>query len=66
MHHPSFYIYEKTDACFISGHCFANNDSNPSDWCQQCFPQLSNASWSERIGKQNCIMHGCTGREVTF
>ncbi|XP_028411917.1 neurogenic locus notch homolog protein 2-like [Dendronephthya gigantea] len=38
----------RTDACLISGHCFAKNDSNPSDWCQQCIPELSQNSWKKR------------------
>jgi hypothetical protein len=50
----SFFLFlgTKTDACFISGHCFAKNDSKPSDWCQQCLPEVSTTTWTERRGKK--------------
>ena len=38
----------KRDACFILGHCFAQNQSNPRDWCEQCLPEISSTSWMRR------------------
>ncbi|XP_019635893.1 PREDICTED: von Willebrand factor D and EGF domain-containing protein-like [Branchiostoma belcheri] len=38
----------KPNTCIIRGHCFSNEDPNPSNICQQCVPELSNSEWSDR------------------
>ncbi|XP_066303069.1 von Willebrand factor D and EGF domain-containing protein-like [Branchiostoma lanceolatum] len=38
----------KPETCIIRGHCFRNGDPNPDNWCQQCRPDLSNNTWSDR------------------
>ncbi|XP_001626966.2 von Willebrand factor D and EGF domain-containing protein [Nematostella vectensis] len=36
----------KEDSCIINGHCFALNDANPRNWCQQCLPSKTQFAWS--------------------
>ncbi|XP_028412360.1 neurogenic locus notch homolog protein 1-like [Dendronephthya gigantea] len=43
----------KADACSISGHCFAKNDSHPDDWCRQCLPNISISSWENRTDNKS-------------
>ncbi|KAI8516124.1 hypothetical protein Bbelb_069370 [Branchiostoma belcheri] len=38
----------KPNTCIIRGHCFSNEDPNPSNICQQCVSELSNSEWSDR------------------
>ncbi|XP_074620010.1 uncharacterized protein LOC141878862 isoform X3 [Acropora palmata] len=38
----------KKNACFINRYCFARNEPNPSDWCQQCIPEVNTSSWTKR------------------
>ncbi|XP_035688112.1 von Willebrand factor D and EGF domain-containing protein-like [Branchiostoma floridae] len=38
----------KLNTCKIRGFCFGEGDPNPNNWCQQCLPQLSNQTFSER------------------
>ncbi|CAB4026027.1 von Willebrand factor D and EGF domain-containing -like [Paramuricea clavata] len=60
----------KTDACFISAHCFAQNQSHPNDWCQQCLPQISTKSWEKRRDNQSpkfttsTVLHAFLGKEL--
>ncbi|XP_044176217.1 von Willebrand factor D and EGF domain-containing protein-like isoform X2 [Acropora millepora] len=36
------------NACFINRYCFAPNEPNPRDWCQQCIPEVNTNSWTRR------------------
>ncbi|XP_028406132.1 von Willebrand factor D and EGF domain-containing protein-like isoform X2 [Dendronephthya gigantea] len=60
----------RADACIISGHCFAMNDSNPRDWCQQCLPESSTTSWSKRkdnrppILTSSSVFYAFKGKEL--
>ncbi|XP_066302866.1 von Willebrand factor D and EGF domain-containing protein-like [Branchiostoma lanceolatum] len=36
------------NTCKIRNFCFGDGDPNPNNWCQQCLPQLSNQTFSER------------------
>ncbi|XP_019613804.1 PREDICTED: von Willebrand factor D and EGF domain-containing protein-like isoform X2 [Branchiostoma belcheri] len=38
----------KPNTCIIRGHCFASGEADPNNWCQQCLPQFSNTTWTER------------------
>nr|XP_058945176.1 von Willebrand factor D and EGF domain-containing protein-like [Pocillopora verrucosa] len=38
----------KDDSCLIKGHCFAEGDPNPDDWCRQCIPSKSQHKWTQR------------------
>ncbi|XP_066302604.1 von Willebrand factor D and EGF domain-containing protein-like isoform X1 [Branchiostoma lanceolatum] len=38
----------KLNTCKIRNFCFGDGDPNPNNWCQQCLPQLSNQTFSER------------------
>ncbi|XP_067040326.1 neurogenic locus notch homolog protein 1-like [Acropora muricata] len=38
----------KANSCFINGYCFAENESNPIDWCYQCIPGVNASSWTKR------------------
>ncbi|XP_066302464.1 von Willebrand factor D and EGF domain-containing protein-like [Branchiostoma lanceolatum] len=38
----------KPNTCIIRGHCFASGEADPNNWCQQCLPQFSNRTWTER------------------
>ncbi|XP_048577865.1 von Willebrand factor D and EGF domain-containing protein [Nematostella vectensis] len=45
----------RADSCIINGHCFANEEPNPKDWCQQCFPTTSQFTWNRRRVNSNPI-----------
>ena len=45
-----FLFYNKDKSCFIKGYCFAPNEPNPKDWCQQCLPEINKADWTKRQG----------------
>ncbi|XP_015751386.1 PREDICTED: von Willebrand factor D and EGF domain-containing protein-like isoform X2 [Acropora digitifera] len=38
----------KKNTCFINRYCFAPNEPNPRDWCQQCIPEVNTSSWTKR------------------
>ncbi|XP_078585634.1 von Willebrand factor D and EGF domain-containing protein-like [Branchiostoma floridae x Branchiostoma japonicum] len=38
----------KDNSCLIRGYCFADDDPNPTDWCQQCLSNSSISDWSRR------------------
>ncbi|KAI8509441.1 hypothetical protein Bbelb_132890 [Branchiostoma belcheri] len=38
----------KLNTCKIRGFCFADGDPNPNNWCQQCLPQLSSNTFTDR------------------
>ncbi|XP_048577280.1 von Willebrand factor D and EGF domain-containing protein isoform X3 [Nematostella vectensis] len=38
----------RQDSCLINGHCFAQNDAKPNQWCRQCQPDTSQFTWSRR------------------
>ncbi|XP_031570864.1 von Willebrand factor D and EGF domain-containing protein-like [Actinia tenebrosa] len=42
----------KPNSCLIRGHCFAANEPNPRDWCQQCLPRDDQNSWTRRKNNQ--------------
>ncbi|XP_078571571.1 uncharacterized protein LOC144859155 [Branchiostoma floridae x Branchiostoma japonicum] len=42
----------KPNTCIIRGHCFASGEADPDNWCQQCLPQFSNHTWTERSVNQ--------------
>ncbi|XP_031570892.1 von Willebrand factor D and EGF domain-containing protein-like, partial [Actinia tenebrosa] len=42
----------KPNSCLIRGHCFAANEPNPRDWCQQCLPKDDQNSWTRRKNNQ--------------
>ncbi|XP_065827350.1 uncharacterized protein [Oscarella lobularis] len=43
----------KNNTCLIRGHCFADREANPLDWCQQCLPQANETAFSERTDNEN-------------
>ena len=43
------YLYQN-NSCFINRYCFASNEPNPTDWCYQCLPDVSNSIWTKRRG----------------
>ena len=45
-----FLFHNKDKSCFIKGYCFAPNEPNPKDWCQQCIPEINKADWTKRQG----------------
>ena len=45
-----FLFHNKDKSCFIKGYCFAPNEPNPKDWCQQCLPEINKADWTKRQG----------------
>ena len=45
-----FLFHNKDKSCFIKGYCFAPNEPNPQDWCQQCLPEINKADWTKRQG----------------
>ncbi|XP_028411934.1 von Willebrand factor D and EGF domain-containing protein-like [Dendronephthya gigantea] len=58
----------KNNSCLIFGHCFAQNESHPTDWCQQCLPNISTTSWQERRDNlrpnfTNPAVFSCISRE---
>ncbi|XP_065651911.1 von Willebrand factor D and EGF domain-containing protein-like isoform X2 [Hydra vulgaris] len=38
----------KSNSCKINGYCFAANEPNPKQWCEVCYPDLNQASFSKR------------------
>ena len=36
----------QTDSCIIDGHCMEPLEINPTNWCEQCRPQLNIDGWS--------------------
>ncbi|XP_068711982.1 von Willebrand factor D and EGF domain-containing protein-like [Montipora foliosa] len=38
----------KKNTCFINRYCFAPNEPNPRDWCQQCIPEVNTNTWTKR------------------
>ena len=50
---PFLCMRQQKNACFINRYCFARNEPNPRDWCQQCIPEVNTSSWTKRQGK--CI-----------
>ncbi|XP_015780130.1 PREDICTED: von Willebrand factor D and EGF domain-containing protein-like, partial [Acropora digitifera] len=38
----------KKNTCFINRYCFVPNEPNPSNWCQQCMPEMSRNTWTKR------------------
>ncbi|CAH1274704.1 VWDE [Branchiostoma lanceolatum] len=38
----------KADSCLIGGHCFAEDDTNPEDWCEKCLSNKNTSDWSGR------------------
>ena len=45
-----FLFHNEDKSCFIKGYCFAPNEPNPQDWCQQCLPEINKADWTKRQG----------------
>ena len=43
------HIFQK-NSCFINNYCFATNEANPINWCQQCIPNMSERTWTKRQG----------------
>lgn len=48
------HIFQK-NSCFINNYCFATNEANPINWCQQCIPNISERTWTKRQGIRNEI-----------
>ncbi|XP_035668225.1 von Willebrand factor D and EGF domain-containing protein-like [Branchiostoma floridae] len=38
----------KPGTCNIRGFCFEDGDANPDDWCEQCLPDVSDSSFTQR------------------
>ncbi|MCC7535768.1 MAG: hypothetical protein IT379_06125, partial [Deltaproteobacteria bacterium] len=47
--------------CLIGGTCYANNDPNPAEQCQECRTSMSQSSWSNRSGSCDDGMACTTG-----
>ncbi|EDO33240.1 predicted protein [Nematostella vectensis] len=57
----------RADSCIINGHCFANEEPNPKDWCQQCFPTTSQFTWNRRRvdSLQKALEHDSCAQSTT-
>jgi hypothetical protein len=38
--------FQRSDSCLFNGYCFASNERNPFNSCQQCQPTVSNVTWT--------------------
>ena len=45
-----FFRVQKS-SCLINGHCFAEGNPNPKDWCELCNSSASQDLWSKRVGE---------------
>ncbi len=49
-------LSHQNNSCFINRYCFAPNETNPTDWCYQCLPEVSTNSWTKRQGDYKHII----------
>ncbi|XP_065651893.1 von Willebrand factor D and EGF domain-containing protein isoform X3 [Hydra vulgaris] len=56
----------KNNSCKINDYCFAENDPNPKQWCEVCYPIMSRTSFSKRTNNIPPSIDKFTSKQYTF